>query len=199
MKTNRLVLLVAIVIAVAAFFVFDLDQYLTLDFFKAQREGIEAYRDAHPGLVVVTFFLIYVAVTGLSLPGAALMTLVGGAIFGLLGACPVFGWRYRRRLPEKMGRWFQRALLPWIAVNLVIGVVLLAAITVVSVAASIGGLPLRRVQGRPVPWLRRNTLRPKLVRDPVERVMGMLFRLFARQVTIEEVPALVDDTRADRA
>jgi pyruvate/2-oxoglutarate dehydrogenase complex dihydrolipoamide dehydrogenase (E3) component/uncharacterized membrane protein YdjX (TVP38/TMEM64 family) len=84
MKTNRLVLLVAIGIAVAAFFAFDLDQYLTLDFFKAQRAGIEAYRDTHPVLVIVVFFLIYVAVTGLSLPGAALMTLVGGAIFGLL-------------------------------------------------------------------------------------------------------------------
>jgi hypothetical protein len=68
-----------------------------------------------------------------------------------------------------------------------------------ALAASVGGLPLRRVQGRPVPWLRRNTLRPKLVRDPVERAMGLLLRVFAREVTIAEVPALVDDTANPRA
>jgi pyruvate/2-oxoglutarate dehydrogenase complex dihydrolipoamide dehydrogenase (E3) component/uncharacterized membrane protein YdjX (TVP38/TMEM64 family) len=84
MKGKRLVLLAVIALAVLAFFAFDLDQFFTLEFFKTQREAIEAYRNEHTALVVVIFFLVYVAVTGLSLPGAAIMTLVGGAIFGLL-------------------------------------------------------------------------------------------------------------------
>ena len=84
MSKNKIVLLVAIVAAIAAFFAFDLGRFLDLAFFKEQQAAIEAYRQNHPLLTAGIFFLIYVAVTGLSLPGAAVMTLVGGAIFGLL-------------------------------------------------------------------------------------------------------------------
>ncbi|MFZ0258180.1 MAG: FAD-dependent oxidoreductase [Gammaproteobacteria bacterium] len=83
MTKPRLLLLLVIAIAVTAFFAFDLGRFLSLDFFKAQQATIEAYRNAHPGLSVGLFFVIYVAVTGLSLPGAIVMTLVAGAIFGL--------------------------------------------------------------------------------------------------------------------
>ncbi len=83
MRPGRLLLLVFIGALVAAFFVFDLGQYLSLDFFKSQQVAIEAYRAAHPWQTALIYFAIYVAVTGLSLPGAALMTLVGGAVFGL--------------------------------------------------------------------------------------------------------------------
>jgi hypothetical protein len=69
---------------------------------------------------------------------------------------------------------------------------------VLAVVASVVGLPLRRLQGRPILWLRRHTLRPKHVRDPVERLVAPLFRVFAREVTIDELPALVDDARAGR-
>jgi pyruvate/2-oxoglutarate dehydrogenase complex dihydrolipoamide dehydrogenase (E3) component/uncharacterized membrane protein YdjX (TVP38/TMEM64 family) len=84
MGKHRIVLLVAIAALVAAFFVLDLKQYLTLDYFRAQQAAIDAYFQAHPLATAAVYFLIYVAVTGLSLPGAALMTIVGGAIFGLL-------------------------------------------------------------------------------------------------------------------
>lgn len=84
MSTKKLILLAVIVTAIAAFFAFDLGRFLDLAFFKEQQSAIEAYRQGHPLLTVGVFFLIYVAVTGLSLPGAAVMTLVGGAIFGLL-------------------------------------------------------------------------------------------------------------------
>jgi pyruvate/2-oxoglutarate dehydrogenase complex dihydrolipoamide dehydrogenase (E3) component/uncharacterized membrane protein YdjX (TVP38/TMEM64 family) len=83
MRTGRLLLLVFIGALVGAFFVFDLGQYLSLDFFKSRQVAIEAYRAAHPWQTALIYFAIYVAVTGLSLPGAALMTLVGGAVFGL--------------------------------------------------------------------------------------------------------------------
>jgi pyruvate/2-oxoglutarate dehydrogenase complex dihydrolipoamide dehydrogenase (E3) component/uncharacterized membrane protein YdjX (TVP38/TMEM64 family) len=84
MNAKKLLLLTVIGALVVAFFAFDLGQYLSLDYFKSQQAAIEAYRSAHPWQTALAFFAIYVAVTGLSLPGAALMTLVGGAIFGLL-------------------------------------------------------------------------------------------------------------------
>ena len=84
MNSRKLVLIAALALLVGAFFVFDLGRYLSLDFFKSQQATIEAYRAAQPALAAGIFFAIYVAVTGLSLPGAAIMTLAAGAIFGLL-------------------------------------------------------------------------------------------------------------------
>jgi pyruvate/2-oxoglutarate dehydrogenase complex dihydrolipoamide dehydrogenase (E3) component/uncharacterized membrane protein YdjX (TVP38/TMEM64 family) len=84
MSKARVVLLVVLVALIAAFFAFDLKQYFSLDLFKQQQAAIDAYFQAHPLQTAGIYFAIYVAVTGLSLPGAALMTLVGGAIFGLL-------------------------------------------------------------------------------------------------------------------
>ena len=84
MNKSKLAVLAVIVALVAAFFVFDLKQYVSIEYFQAQRAVIEAYFQANPVETGVAFFLIYVAVTGLSLPGAAILTLVAGAIFGLL-------------------------------------------------------------------------------------------------------------------
>jgi len=84
MKKSRLVLIVVIAAAIAAFFMFDLGRFFTLEFFKSQQAAIDSYFTANPLQTAAVFFVIYVAVTGLSLPGAALMTLVAGAIFGLL-------------------------------------------------------------------------------------------------------------------
>ncbi len=84
MSRGRIVALVVIAALVAAFFVFDLKQYFSLEYFKQQQAAIEGYSRAHPLPAAAIYFLIYVAVTGLSLPGAAIMTIVGGAIFGLL-------------------------------------------------------------------------------------------------------------------
>ena len=83
MKT-RILLLLAIATSIAAFFIFDLGQYLTLEALESQQAAIESYRSAHPGLTTVIYTLVYIAVTALSLPGAAVLTLAGGAIFGLL-------------------------------------------------------------------------------------------------------------------
>ncbi len=84
MKKSRLVLIIVIAAAIAAFFMFDLGRFFTLEFFKSQQASIDSYFTANPLQTAAIFFVIYVAVTGLSLPGAALMTLVAGAIFGLL-------------------------------------------------------------------------------------------------------------------
>ena len=81
--TGRILLLLLIVAAVGSFFLFDLGQWLTLETLKARQAELEASVDERFFLAVAAFFLLYVAVTALSLPGAAIMTLAAGAIFGL--------------------------------------------------------------------------------------------------------------------
>jgi pyruvate/2-oxoglutarate dehydrogenase complex dihydrolipoamide dehydrogenase (E3) component/uncharacterized membrane protein YdjX (TVP38/TMEM64 family) len=84
MKTSKLLLFFTIAAAISVFFIFDLQRFLTLEAMKAQQASIENYRSAHPGLAIAIYGLIYISVTGLSLPGAAVLTLAGGAIFGIL-------------------------------------------------------------------------------------------------------------------
>ena len=84
MSSGKLLLLFAIAAAVGLFLALDLGHYLSLDWLKAQQAAIAAYRADHPLAAVAAYFALYVAVTALSLPGAALMTLAGGAVFGLL-------------------------------------------------------------------------------------------------------------------
>ena len=84
MKKSKVILLLVIVAVIAAFFIFDLHQYLSLETLKNQQATIESYRTDHSVLVIVIYMLVYVAVTGLSLPGATILTLAGGAIFGVL-------------------------------------------------------------------------------------------------------------------
>jgi pyruvate/2-oxoglutarate dehydrogenase complex dihydrolipoamide dehydrogenase (E3) component/uncharacterized membrane protein YdjX (TVP38/TMEM64 family) len=84
MSKSRLALLAAMVALIAAFFAFDLGRYLSLEFFRSQQAAIADFYAAQPWQTAAAFFAIYVIVTGLSLPGAAIMTLVAGAIFGLL-------------------------------------------------------------------------------------------------------------------
>jgi pyruvate/2-oxoglutarate dehydrogenase complex dihydrolipoamide dehydrogenase (E3) component/uncharacterized membrane protein YdjX (TVP38/TMEM64 family) len=83
MARARLALLLFVVAAAIAFFAFDLGRFFTFEFLKAQRAAIDAQVRAEPVRSGFLFFLAYVAVTGLSLPGAAVMTLAAGAIFGL--------------------------------------------------------------------------------------------------------------------
>jgi uncharacterized membrane protein YdjX (TVP38/TMEM64 family) len=80
---GKIGLLLLLVGAVAAFFLLDLGQYLTLANLKARQQDLAALLEQRPLLMIGGFFLIYVAVTGLSLPGAAIMTLAAGAVFGL--------------------------------------------------------------------------------------------------------------------
>ncbi|HEX8126895.1 MAG TPA: FAD-dependent oxidoreductase [Allosphingosinicella sp.] len=80
---GRILLLLVIALAVAAFFAFDLGAYLTLANLKARQAELGAFVESNPLAAVAGFFLIYVAVTALSLPGAAILTLAAGAIFGL--------------------------------------------------------------------------------------------------------------------
>jgi pyruvate/2-oxoglutarate dehydrogenase complex dihydrolipoamide dehydrogenase (E3) component/uncharacterized membrane protein YdjX (TVP38/TMEM64 family) len=79
---KRLALLLLIVAAIAAFFVFDLQRFLSVEAFQASRARIDALYAQQPVAVAAGYFALYVAVAALSLPGAAVMTLIGGALFG---------------------------------------------------------------------------------------------------------------------
>jgi pyruvate/2-oxoglutarate dehydrogenase complex dihydrolipoamide dehydrogenase (E3) component/uncharacterized membrane protein YdjX (TVP38/TMEM64 family) len=84
MNKSKIIVALAVIAAIIAFFVFDLGRYFSLDYFKSQQANIAAYYQANPLQTAAIFFVIYVIAIGLSFPGAALLTLVGGAIFGLL-------------------------------------------------------------------------------------------------------------------
>ena len=80
---KKIVLLVLLLLIVGIFFQFDLGQYLTLEYVKSQQHIIDEYYAENRVLTMVGFFVLYVVITGASLPGAAVLTLAGGAIFGL--------------------------------------------------------------------------------------------------------------------
>jgi dihydrolipoamide dehydrogenase len=82
MNSRKLLLLIIVMFLIAAFFVFDLGNYLSFENLKASRDEIAAWRDARPLFALAGAFLLYVAVTALSLPGATIMTLAIGAVFG---------------------------------------------------------------------------------------------------------------------
>jgi len=84
MNARKLALMGVILALLGSFFIFDVGQYLNLDALKTQQDALNAQVSAQPWLAAGVFFLAYVAVTALSLPGAALMTLLAGALFGLL-------------------------------------------------------------------------------------------------------------------
>ena len=79
----KLLLITVIVILAVLFFALDLGQYFTLENLKGHQEDLNAYYLEHKLIMISTYFLAYVAVAALSLPGAAVMTLAGGALFGL--------------------------------------------------------------------------------------------------------------------
>ncbi|MGD2080298.1 MAG: TVP38/TMEM64 family protein [Nitrospirota bacterium] len=84
-KTVKKIAVVGVVVAlVAAFWIFDLRQYFTLSYVKESREGFQALYSEHRAEMIAAFMGIYILVTSLSLPGAAVMTLAAGALFGLL-------------------------------------------------------------------------------------------------------------------
>jgi pyruvate/2-oxoglutarate dehydrogenase complex dihydrolipoamide dehydrogenase (E3) component/uncharacterized membrane protein YdjX (TVP38/TMEM64 family) len=83
MNPRKLLLLAVLAALIGAFFALDLGRFFSLDYIRGAREDFAALYQAHPLQVIGAFFAIYVAVTALSLPGAAILTLLGGAIFGL--------------------------------------------------------------------------------------------------------------------
>lgn len=82
-RTIKIILLATIAILVVCFFAFDLGRFLTLGFLKSQQEAFNLFYQDNQVSTLIFYFCIYVLVTALSLPGATVMTLAGGALFGL--------------------------------------------------------------------------------------------------------------------
>lgn len=78
----KIALAAVFVSLIAAFFIFDLQQYFSLEYLKSQKDALNNLYIEKPWLVAGLFFLVYVAFAALALPAATILTLAGGAIFG---------------------------------------------------------------------------------------------------------------------
>ena len=85
MNSKRIILVAIIVALIASFFVLDLNQYLTLESLKSNQQDLAQYIEANWLIAFIGYLVIYAAATALSVPGAAILTLGAGALFG-------FGW-----------------------------------------------------------------------------------------------------------
>lgn len=118
--TRRLVLAGIVVLAIGVFFYFDLARFLSLAALKENRDRLLAFTQAHYAVAAGLFVVTYIAVTGLSLPGAVILTLAGGFLFGGLvgtllvnvgattGATLAFlvaRYLLRDTVEHKFGRW----------------------------------------------------------------------------------------------
>lgn len=82
-KSVKKLVIVGVVLAlVGAYFFFDLGQYLKLSYLKEQQQAFQDLYRQHTALVIGSYFILYIVVVALNLPGAAVMTLAGGALFG---------------------------------------------------------------------------------------------------------------------
>ena len=119
---GKLAIVAGIACAIVLFFFFDLGRVLSLETLKANRDHLLGFTEAHYTTSIALFIVLYVAVAGLSLPGATIMTLAGGFLFGALpatlyvnvgattGATLAFlAARYVLRdwVEEKFGRWLE--------------------------------------------------------------------------------------------
>ena len=82
LSAGKIAVALAIGIAVVAFFYFDLGRFLSLQALKDNRDYLLSFTETHSAAAAGLFVLTYVAVTGLSLPGAVILTLAGGFLFG---------------------------------------------------------------------------------------------------------------------
>jgi len=80
---TRALLVGGILVLVALFFIFDLDRFLSLANLKARLDDLRSFYQANKAMSITGYMAVYILVTGLSLPGAGIMTLAGGAVMGV--------------------------------------------------------------------------------------------------------------------
>jgi len=81
---SKIIVLALILILIIIFIQYDLSAYLTLESIKSNQAMVSDYYQNQPIKTIALYFVVYVLVTALSLPGAAIMTLLGGVVFGNL-------------------------------------------------------------------------------------------------------------------
>lgn len=82
MTKNKLIIVLTAFTAIALFFYLDLGRFLTLENLKANRQLMLQYHAKHTLLMVAAFMTIYIIQTGLALPGATILSLAAGTVFG---------------------------------------------------------------------------------------------------------------------
>jgi len=82
--TNKLIIVLIVIGLIAAFRIFHLDTYLSLSYLKESRDKFEMLYSENRSAVIAAYIMIYILVTSLSLPGAAVLGLAAGSLFGLL-------------------------------------------------------------------------------------------------------------------
>ncbi len=83
-KSLKLLLILLIIGLIGLVFLFDLQQFLTLSYLKGRQQLLVDYYHSNTVFTIIIYFIVYVITTALSIPGAAVLTLFGGALFGLL-------------------------------------------------------------------------------------------------------------------
>jgi uncharacterized membrane protein YdjX (TVP38/TMEM64 family) len=81
---QRIVILLGVLVLIVGFKFFGFERYFTLSYLKTSRESFASLYSKHQAIVIAGYMLIYIVVTALSLPGAAILTLAGGAMFGFI-------------------------------------------------------------------------------------------------------------------
>ena len=84
MNKTKILLVIVIIAVIASYIFFDIGRFLTLSFIQSQLSEIQQFRDENFGLTALLYFTAYIVITALSIPGAVIVTLLGGAIFGVL-------------------------------------------------------------------------------------------------------------------
>ena len=84
MQIKKIIIATLIVIVLILLLLFDLHHYLTVENLKSSKDKLNLYYQDNPLLVLGTYFVIYLTSTAFSLPGATVLTLAGGALFGLV-------------------------------------------------------------------------------------------------------------------
>jgi pyruvate/2-oxoglutarate dehydrogenase complex dihydrolipoamide dehydrogenase (E3) component/uncharacterized membrane protein YdjX (TVP38/TMEM64 family) len=113
MKASRWLVLLVLAMVLGLFFVLDLGRFLALDFLQQRHQAFADLYALHPWQFRAVYFALYLSVAALSLPGAALLTLAGGAVLG-------FGWgltlvSFASSLGATLSFWMARLLLrDWI-------------------------------------------------------------------------------------
>jgi len=92
MTKTKFALAFAVIAIVSTIFALGIVDYLTLESFRAQQAEFQTFVAGNYAAAVATYFFAYIAVTALSIPGAVVMTLIGGALFGLIAGTVIISF-----------------------------------------------------------------------------------------------------------
>ncbi len=114
MKRNKIIVFIILALAAALVIAFDPGRFFSLDFLKAEQQLFREIYEAHPLLTMASYFLLYVLVAATSVPGAAVLSLAGGALFGLVIATILVS--FASSIGALLAFWTARYLLrQWVA------------------------------------------------------------------------------------